>query len=98
MKKLIVHLKEKPSVVRWVTAAVLVWPLTVTRYALMGVLLLLWVWKAPRVAIEVLNTIAHAASTPNEKRTPKESRHRQRRDDFDDVRVRISELTQSPKR
>ena len=93
MKKMTVHLKGKPSAVRWVTAAVVVWPVMIVRYALIVVLVAWWVWNAPRAAVLTWNKFA-AVESPNKKRTPKESRTLQRFDDFDDVRVRVSELTQ----
>jgi len=93
MKKLIDRLQGLPSAVRWVAAAVLVGPVYAVRLALIGLVAGLWVYHAPRVAVFTWNTIARVES-PNKKRTPKKSRPWQRLDNFDDVRVRVSELTQ----
>jgi len=65
-------------------------PALVVRVALIGVVAILWVTNAPRV----WNTLVKVEQYPNKKRTPKKSRPWQRLDDFDDVRVRVSELTQ----
>lgn len=93
MKKLIDHLQGMPSAARWVAAAVLVGPVYAVRFALIGIVTGLWIYHAPRVAVFTWNTVA-SVELPNKKRTPKKSRPRQRLDDFDDVRVRVSELTQ----
>ncbi len=89
-------LKELPAPCRWIIGAMFVWPIYAIRYALIVVLIVLWVCNAPRVARFTLNNIARVESL-NKKRTPKKSRPWQRLDDFDDVRVRVSELTQWPK-
>jgi hypothetical protein len=93
MEKLIDCLQGMPSAVRWVAAAVLVGPVYLIRFALFGLVAGLWAYHAPRVAVFTWNTIAGVES-PNKKRTPKKSRPWERLDDFDDVRVRVSELTQ----
>lgn len=93
MRKQIDRLEGMPSAMRWVAATVLIGPVYVVRVALIGIVAVLWVYHAPRVAVFTWNTIA-AAESPNKKRTPKKSRPWQRLDDFDDVRVRVSELTQ----
>ena len=72
-------------------------PALVVRIALIGVVALLWVIHAPRVVFHTWDTIVKVEQYPNKKRTPKKSRPWQRLDDFDDVRVRVSELTQYPK-
>jgi len=96
-KSLIDHLQGKPSAVRWVAAVVLVWPIYAVRYALIGVLICLWLYHAPRVAMLTWSTVTNVEHYPNKKRTPKKSQPWQKLDDFDDVRVRVSELTQYPK-
>ncbi|MEM8669254.1 MAG: hypothetical protein AAGG48_17155 [Planctomycetota bacterium] len=72
-------------------------PALAVRIALIGVVALLWVIHAPRVVFHTWDTIVKVEQYPNKKRTPKKSRPWQRLDDFDDVRVRVSELTQYPK-
>lgn len=94
MKKLTDHLQGKPSVVRWVAAVVWIWPIYAVRYALIGILASLWVYHGPRSFALVWSRATRVESTPNKKRTPKKSRPLRRLDNFDDVRVRVSELTQ----
>lgn len=96
MQKLIDRLEGVPTAVRWVAAAVLVGPVYAVRFALIGIVAGLWIYHAPRVAVFVWSTVA-SVDSPNTKRTPKRSRPAQRLDDFDDVRVRISELTREPR-
>lgn len=93
MRKQIDRLEGIPSAMRWVAVTVLVGPVYAVRVALIGILAALWIYHAPRVAVFTLQNIARAES-PNNKRTPERSRSLQRLDDFDDVRVRVSELTQ----
>jgi len=90
MKQLTDHLEGKSSAVRLVAAVVLVWPLYLVRFTLIGVVAGLWVWHAPQVAIRVWSTVVRLEST-NERRTPKKSRPWQRLDNFADVRARIRE-------
>ena len=69
-------------------------PALAVRIALIGIVAFLWVTHAPQVAFHAWDTLVKVEQYPNKKRTPKKSRPWKRLDDFDDVRVRVSELTQ----
>lgn len=69
-------------------------PALVVRFVLIGIVAGLWLFHAPQVAVHAWDTLVKVEQSPNKKRTPKKSRPRKRLDDFDDVRVRVSELTQ----
>ncbi|QDV83800.1 hypothetical protein [Planctomycetes bacterium TBK1r] len=69
-------------------------PALVVRLVLIGIVAGLWLFHAPQVAVHAWDTLVKVEQSPNKKRTPKKSRPRKRLDDFDDVRVRVSELTQ----
>ena len=72
-------------------------PALVVRIALIGIVSGLWLFHAPQVAFHAWNTLVKVEQYPNKKRTPKKYRPKNGPDNFDDVRVRISELTQYPK-
>ena len=72
-------------------------PALVVRVILIVIVAGLWLFHAPQVAFHAWNTLVKVEQYPNKKGTPKKSRPWQRLDDFDDVRVRVSELTQYPK-
>lgn len=86
-----------PVELRSVLGFTLGFPALVVRFVLIGVFIALWVINGPRVLLHTWDTIAKVEQYPNKKRTPKKIRPWQRLDDFDDVRVRVSELTQYPK-
>lgn len=69
-------------------------PALVVRIVLIGIVAFLWIVHAPQVAFHAWDTLVKVEQYPNKKRTPKKSRPWERLDDFDDVRVRVSELTQ----
>lgn len=83
-----------PCALRKVAGFALALPTIVVRAVLVGGVIALWLWNAPQVAVRVWASVEAADQYPNKKRTPKESRRLKRLDDFDDVRVRVSELTQ----
>ncbi|QDT13481.1 hypothetical protein K239x_54990 [Planctomycetes bacterium K23_9] len=93
-KHLLDRLQGKPSVVRWVAAVVWIWPVYAVRCALIGIVAGLWVYHGPSSFALVWSRATHMESRPNKKRTPEKSRIGNRLDDFNDVRVRVSELTQ----
>lgn len=69
-------------------------PALAVRIALIGIVASLWVIHAPEVVFHAWDTFTTVEQYPNKKRTPKKSRPLERLDNFDDVRVRVSELTQ----
>ncbi|WP_143549114.1 hypothetical protein [Rhodopirellula bahusiensis] len=83
-----------PEELRKAIGFALGFPALVVRIALIGVVAILWVVYAPQVVFHTWETVVKVDRYPNKKRTPKMSRPTQRVDDFDDVRVRVSELTQ----
>ncbi len=82
------------SELRWIFAVLLVWPMMLFRLAVIGLVAALWLMHAPQVAVQTWETIAKVESSPNKKRTPSENRPQKRLGDFNDVRARVSELTQ----
>ncbi|MEO2030672.1 MAG: hypothetical protein ABGZ35_01160 [Planctomycetaceae bacterium] len=94
MKKLIDRLLGKPSAVCWVIKTVVVCLAYLTCYVPIGVAVVVWAYHVPSAVALVWSSVPRLESTPNKKRTPKKSRPWERLDDFDDVRVRVSELTQ----
>ena len=85
--------KGTPRELRKAAGFVLMLPAIAVRVALVGIVIALWVWHAPQVAVRVWTSVAAADQYPNKKGTPKKSRPWQRLDDFDDVRARIRELS-----
>jgi len=94
MKKLTDRLQGKPSTVRWVIETVSAWLVFLVFYVPIGVVAGFWAYQIPSAVALVWSSVPRMESTPNKKRTPKKSRPWERLDDFDDVRVRVSELTQ----
>ncbi len=90
------HLSKRgtPWEIRKVVSVLLAVPTIVIRVAFVGVVVALWTWNAPQIAVRVTRSVVAANQYPSKKRTPKKSRPWERLDDFDDVRVRVSELTQ----
>ena len=82
-----------PEELRKAIGFALGFPALVVRIALIGFVAILWVVYAPQVAFHTWETVVKVDRNPNKKRTPKKSRLTKRFDDFNDVRVRVSELT-----
>jgi len=86
--------KGTPSDLISVVGIVFAVPALAVRLAVVGIVAVLWAIHAPQVVVHAWTTFAKVEQFPNKNRTPKKSRPWQRLDDFDDVRVRVSELAQ----
>ena len=81
-----------PIELRWAVGYALGGPALVVRFLLLGVFLILVVVHGSQACLHLVKTISNVEQYPNKKRTPKKSRPWNGPDEFDDVRVRISEL------
>ncbi len=83
-----------PAELRKSLGFVIGFPALVVRIALIGIVATMWVVYAPQVVFHTWETVVKVERNLNKKRTPKKRRATQRLNDFNDVRVRVSELTQ----
>ncbi|MCA9166396.1 MAG: hypothetical protein KDB23_01950 [Planctomycetales bacterium] len=99
MKRLKDHLNATPDVIRWVITEFLVWPIVFVRIAIIGGVLLLWLYFGPGVLLRSLESVHQALSLPNTNRPPMRSQAMQELlDDLNDVRVRLGGLRSVPER
>jgi len=93
MHRYMTYRNRIPPPIRWAFVGVFAVPIMIVRSLFVGVILSLWVINAPKAVTLIWSGIAevHASS---KKRTPKKRAVLQsRKVHFDDVRTRISELT-----